>query len=154
LLVLFGLPESRYQQIYQHGGRQSARPRNRLRLEIPCLYRLSRPFRDRLRRREKGNWRRERDSNPRRAFDPYTLSRGAPSTTRPSLPRSRVGSAARRPPSYLKGCRGGKTSSVARMGRQPEWTGSASSTASAGSSAPASTSWDDASSWPFSRLMR
>src|SRR5690606_35845900 len=29
--------------------------------------------------------RRERDSNPRRAFDPYTLSRGAPSTTRPSL---------------------------------------------------------------------
>src|SRR5438067_1544866 len=34
---------------------------------------------------EKGSWRRERDSNPRRAFDPYTLSRGAPSTTRPSL---------------------------------------------------------------------
>src|SRR6266404_5037960 len=31
------------------------------------------------------NWRRERDSNPRRAFDPYTLSRGAPSTARPSL---------------------------------------------------------------------
>src|SRR5262249_49164786 len=31
------------------------------------------------------NWRRERDSNPRRAFDPYTLSMGAPSTTRPSL---------------------------------------------------------------------
>ena len=30
-------------------------------------------------------WRRERDSNPRRAYDPYTLSRGAPSTTRPSL---------------------------------------------------------------------
>ncbi len=30
-------------------------------------------------------WRRERDSNPRWAFDPYTLSRGAPSTTRPSL---------------------------------------------------------------------
>jgi hypothetical protein len=30
-------------------------------------------------------WRRERDSNPRRAFDPYTLSRGAPSTARPSL---------------------------------------------------------------------
>jgi hypothetical protein len=30
-------------------------------------------------------WRRERDSNPRRAFDPYALSRGAPSTTRPSL---------------------------------------------------------------------
>ncbi len=37
-------------------------------------------------RNRKGNgWRRERDSNPRRAFDPYTLSRGAPSTTRPSL---------------------------------------------------------------------
>jgi len=31
------------------------------------------------------DWRRERDSNPRRAFDPYALSRGAPSTTRPSL---------------------------------------------------------------------
>src|SRR5882757_8853557 len=31
------------------------------------------------------DWRRERDSNPRRAFDPYTLSRGAPSTTRPPL---------------------------------------------------------------------
>src|SRR5882672_675550 len=31
------------------------------------------------------NWRRERDSNPRWAFDPYALSRGAPSTTRPSL---------------------------------------------------------------------
>ncbi len=30
-------------------------------------------------------WRRERDSNPRWAFDPYTLSRGAPSTTRPPL---------------------------------------------------------------------
>ena len=30
-------------------------------------------------------WRRERDSNPRWAFDPYALSRGAPSTTRPSL---------------------------------------------------------------------
>src|SRR6185312_6513030 len=30
-------------------------------------------------------WRTERDSNPRRAFDPYTLSRGAPSTTRPSV---------------------------------------------------------------------
>jgi hypothetical protein len=26
------------------------------------------------------NWRRERDSNPRWAFDPYSLSRGAPST--------------------------------------------------------------------------
>src|SRR3954471_21733524 len=37
----------------------------------------------RLARRE--DWRRERDSNPRRAFDPYTLSRGGPSTTRPSL---------------------------------------------------------------------
>ena len=32
-----------------------------------------------------GNWRRERDSNPRWAFGPYALSRGAPSTTRPSL---------------------------------------------------------------------
>src|SRR5690606_32918876 len=32
-------------------------------------------------------WRRERDSNPRGTFGPYTLSRGAPSTTRPSLRR-------------------------------------------------------------------
>jgi hypothetical protein len=38
-----------------------------------------------LRKPETSSWRRERDSNPRRAFDPYTLSRGAPSTTRPSL---------------------------------------------------------------------
>jgi hypothetical protein len=30
-------------------------------------------------------WRRERDSNPRYAFDVYTLSRRAPSTTRPPL---------------------------------------------------------------------
>ena len=37
-------------------------------------------------------WRRERDSNPRRAFDPYTLSRGAPSTTRPSLRLLEAGS--------------------------------------------------------------
>src|ERR1700730_11157652 len=34
---------------------------------------------------ERGKWRRERDSNPRWAFGPYALSRGAPSTTRPSL---------------------------------------------------------------------
>ena len=27
------------------------------------------------------NWRRERDSNPRWAYDPYALSRGAPSTS-------------------------------------------------------------------------
>ena len=32
-----------------------------------------------------GKWRREWDSNPRWAFDPYSLSRGAPSTARPSL---------------------------------------------------------------------
>ena len=31
-------------------------------------------------------WRRERDSNPRWAFNPYSLSRGAPSAARPSLP--------------------------------------------------------------------
>ena len=30
-------------------------------------------------------WRRRRDSNPRWAYDPYSLSRGAPSTTRPRL---------------------------------------------------------------------
>ena len=34
-------------------------------------------------------WRRERDSNPRRAFNPYSLSRGALSTTQPSLRNSR-----------------------------------------------------------------
>ena len=33
----------------------------------------------------KKKWRRERDSNPRRAFNPYSLSRGALSTTQPSL---------------------------------------------------------------------
>ena len=32
-------------------------------------------------------WRRGRDSNPREAFDLYSLSRGAPSTTRPPLRR-------------------------------------------------------------------
>ena len=31
------------------------------------------------------NWRRERDSNPRWAINPYSLSRGALSTTQPSL---------------------------------------------------------------------
>src|ERR1700692_2797474 len=56
---------------------------------MPCFYGISYLYRDRLRWREKGNWRRERDSTPRRAFSPYTLSRGAPSTTRPSL-RERV----------------------------------------------------------------
>ena len=33
-------------------------------------------------------WRRERDSNPRWAFNPYSLSRGAPSATRPSLQKT------------------------------------------------------------------
>ena len=33
----------------------------------------------------RNNWRRERDLNPRYAFGVYTLIRGAPSTTRPSL---------------------------------------------------------------------
>jgi hypothetical protein len=36
-------------------------------------------------------WRRGRDSNPRRAFDPYALSRGAPSTTRPPLRIKTIG---------------------------------------------------------------
>ena len=51
------------------------------------LHILNRRFRERSgsSSSETSNWRRERDSNPRRAFDPYTLSRGAPSTTRPSL---------------------------------------------------------------------
>jgi hypothetical protein len=35
---------------------------------------------------DSNTWRRGRDSNPRWAFDPYALSRGAPSTTRPPLP--------------------------------------------------------------------
>ena len=35
-------------------------------------------------------WRRERDSNPRRAINPYSLSRGALSTTQPSLRTSCV----------------------------------------------------------------
>ena len=34
--------------------------------------------------------RRDRDSNPRSAFGAYTLSRRAPSTTRPSLPENRA----------------------------------------------------------------
>src|ERR1700684_2286977 len=91
----------------QRGGRQSVRPRDRLRLEILCFYRLSRLFGDRPRQHEKGNWRRERDSNPRRAFDPYTLSRGAPSTTRPSL-RERVPAAPVRGAIILKGWGQGK----------------------------------------------
>ena len=33
-------------------------------------------------------WRRVRDSNPRGTFGPYALSRGAPSTTRPTLPKN------------------------------------------------------------------
>jgi hypothetical protein len=50
---------------------------NRAAVRPPCPGRLpGRPVSD---------WRRERDSNPRWAFDPYALSRGAPSTTRPSL---------------------------------------------------------------------
>jgi hypothetical protein len=35
------------------------------------------------------NWRRERDSNPRWAFGPYSLSRGAPSASRSSLREGR-----------------------------------------------------------------
>ncbi len=41
-------------------------------------------------------WRRGRDSNPRWAFDPYALSRGAPSTTRPPLQRIHARSRTRR----------------------------------------------------------
>ena len=37
------------------------------------------------------DWRRGWDSNPRDAFDVYSLSRGAPSTTRPPLHRRRCG---------------------------------------------------------------
>ena len=37
-----------------------------------------------------GGWRRGWDSNPREAFDLYSLSRGAPSTTRPPLHGARI----------------------------------------------------------------
>ena len=37
------------------------------------------------RNRDQTVWRRGRDSNPRWAFNPYSLSRGAPSATRPPL---------------------------------------------------------------------
>ena len=37
-------------------------------------------------------WRRGRDSNPRRAINPRTLSRRAPSTTRPPVCQERMGS--------------------------------------------------------------
>ena len=54
--------------------------------------RLSRTRFHRLQPIEKGaqdpflfGWRRGRDSNPRWAFDPYALSRGAPSAARPPL---------------------------------------------------------------------
>ncbi len=50
-------------------------------------------------------WRRGRDSNPRWAFDPYALSRGAPSTTRPPL-RTR-----------LNACSGGRDDTRAAAGR-------------------------------------
>ena len=70
-------------------GTRGLPKRNQHRISLQFLYeRLKRPCGNRLKYLI---WRRERDSNPRRAFDPYTLSRGAPSTTRPSL-RSLSGS--------------------------------------------------------------
>src|SRR5882757_6513301 len=53
-----------------------------------CLYRDSTS--DLIFQRFQADWRRGRDSNPRRAFDPYALSRGAPSTTRPPLPSGKA----------------------------------------------------------------
>ncbi len=54
-------------------------------------------------------WRRERDSNPRWAFDPYALSRGAPSTTRPSL-RSKKSRSILTEPSSSRARRGARYS--------------------------------------------
>ena len=74
----------------RRSGSQSLRSCARLRCAKPSnpLNYLSRV---RIPRRiSRKNWRRERDSNPRWAFDPYTLSRGAPSTTRPSLRRAQM----------------------------------------------------------------
>ncbi len=57
-------------------------PSSRVRIHLPAIPkpRTLKPQGPRFR-----NWRRERDSNPRYAFGVYALSRGAPSTTRPSL---------------------------------------------------------------------
>ena len=51
------------------------------------------------------SWRSGWDSNPRRAFDPYTLSRRAPSTTRPPLRRRAVSMAVARAQKDAR-CRG------------------------------------------------
>ena len=48
-------------------------------------YTLRKPIDEFLNLGDRPEWRRRRDSNPRWAFDPYSLSRGAPSTTRPLL---------------------------------------------------------------------
>src|ERR1700730_10138875 len=79
-------------------------------------------------KRPRGEWRRERDSNPRRAYDPYTLSRAAPSTAR--TPLRAVGTlvcqlGGRRPPGrsacgaamILKGRRAEKLCSDRRLRR-------------------------------------
>ena len=49
--------------------------------------------------RQQATWRRGRDSNPRWAFDPYSLSRGAPSAARPPLRLGRSGA-----PSRIRTC--------------------------------------------------
>ena len=69
-------------------------------------------------------WRRVRDSNPRWAFDPYTLSRGAPSTTRPTLRRRTCqGSACEG--KDLRSVKAGKNTGRGPAGKGPinEWAG-------------------------------
>ena len=53
------------------------------------------------------SWRRERDSNPRWGISPYSLSRGAPSAARPSLPVTGSYHPTRRVSSGFRETRGG-----------------------------------------------
>ncbi len=114
---------SRCQRASRHGERQ-ARTKARFPTGIArnhvALVSVRFPYGDFCRVREIRKsgliWRRERDSNPRRAFDPYTLSRGAPSTTRPSLrlgarPARRAGLGCRNDP--RRGTRSGAASGAA-----------------------------------------
>src|SRR5687767_3418180 len=76
--------------MYQQTGELPRNDTKRYALGTPGDSREFPGFRDSMSCHENDNWRRERDSNPRWAFDPYTLSRGAPSTTRPSLRRAQM----------------------------------------------------------------
>ncbi len=57
-------------------------------LRAHCLFAAGIPLGHVGRSYENRKWRRERDSNPRRGISPYSLSRGALSTTQPSLRNS------------------------------------------------------------------